>query len=215
MLDRQAARPIANHVATERRAGEVVEASTAEFTAEAAELHVVPPFGSLVKVAEPGKPVIYALVVHAATGGLDPTRRAVARSLPPAIIDGQIYVEYPELRDVLRTEFTSLVVGYGDTSGRVWHRLPPYPASLHYSVTRCDDAETLTFSDSLGYLASALAHPEQSIELVAAAIRDAARVRHNDVEYLLRAGRAVAALLAGDYQQLLQILERIAPPEGA
>src|SRR5690348_12992610 len=93
--------------AIDARAGEVIAASTTEFTAEAAELHGAPPFGSLVKVVEPGRPVIYALVANVVTGGLDPSRRAVARALPPTLVDGQIYDEYPELRDVLRTEFTA------------------------------------------------------------------------------------------------------------
>jgi len=60
------------------RAGEVIAASTTEFTAEAMELHGAPPFGSLVKVVEPGRPTVYALVANVVTGGLDPSRRAVA-----------------------------------------------------------------------------------------------------------------------------------------
>jgi hypothetical protein len=196
-----------------RRSGEVVAASTTEFTAEAAELHGAPPFGSLVKVVEPGRPTIYGLVSHAQTGGLDPSRRAVARGLPPTLLDGQIYDEYPELRDVLRTEFIARVVGFADSHGNIRHWLPPYPASMHYSVAQCSADELISFTERHDYLAAVLADAEGSIELVAAAIRESAAVRNNAFDYLLGAGRAVAALLSADYQRLLLILQRIAPQE--
>lgn len=201
--------------AGEVRAGEVVAASTTEFTAEAAELHGAPPFGSLVKVVEPGRPTIYGLVSHAATGGLDPTRRAVARALPPTMVDGQIYDEYPELRDVLRTEFTARVVGFADPYGAIRHWLPPYPASLHYSVLACAAAEVAEFTERHDYLASVLTEEDGNMELVAAAIRQGAAVRNGNITYLLSAGRAVASLLASDYQRLLLILQRIAPQQEA
>lgn len=197
--------------AGDHRSGEVVAASTTEFTAEASELHGAPPFGRLVKVVEPGRPTIYGLVSHAETGGLDPSRRAVARGLPPSMLDGQIYDEYPELRDVLRTEFTARVVGFADTHGNVRHWLPPYPASMHYSVIQCPPQELVRFTERHDYLAAVLADAEGSIELVAAAIRESAAVRDNAMDYLLGAGRAVAALLSADYQRLLLILQRIAP----
>ena len=195
----------------DQRSGEVVAASTTEFTAEAVELHGAPPFGSLVKVVEPGRPTIYGLVSHAETGGLDPSRRAVARGLPPTLLDGQIYDEYPELRDVLRTEFTARVVGFADGHGHIRHWLPPYPASMHYSVVQCPADELVSFTERHDYLAGVLTDAEGSIELVAAAIREAAQVRGNAMGYLLGAGRAVASLLAADYQRLLLILQRIAP----
>ena len=200
-----------HHLAGDWRAGEVVAASTTEFTAEAAELHGAPAFGSLVKVVEPGRPTIYGLVSHAATGGLDPSRRAVARGLPPTLLDGQIYDEYPELRDVLRTEFTARVVGFADARGNLRHWLPPYPASLHYSVVACGPAEVARFTARHDYLAALVADAEGGVELVAAAIRAAAGVRDGDLDYLLGAGRTVAALLAADYARLLLILQRIAP----
>jgi len=193
----------------DRRCGEVVAASTTEFTAEAVELHGAPPFGSLVKVVEPGRPTIYGLVSHAETGGLDPSRRAVARGL----LDGQIYDEYPELRDVLRTEFTARVVGFAESHGDFRHWLPPYPASMHYSVVQCPAEELVSFTERHDYLAGVLADAEGSIELVAAAIREAALARGNALAYLLGAGRAVASLLSADYQRLLLILQRIAPQE--
>ena len=195
----------------DRRSGEVVAASTTEFTAEAVELHGAPPFGSLVKVVEPGRPTIFGLVSHAATGGLDPSRRAVARGLPPTLLDGQIYDEYPELRDVLRTEFTARVVGFAESAGAIRHWLPPYPASMHYSVVQCPPEELIRFTERHDYLAAVLADTEGSIELVAAAIREAAAARGNALAYLLGAGRAVASLLSADYQRLLLILQRIAP----
>jgi len=105
------------------------------------------------------------------------------------------------------------VVGYADSSGNIRHWLPPYPASMHYSVVQCPPEELVRFTERHDYLASVLADAEGSIELVAAAIRESAAVRNDALDYLLGAGRAVAALLSADYQRLLLILQRIAPQE--
>ena len=58
--------------------GEIIEASTGEFTAQCYELHQPPPLGSLVRTAE-GETDIYAVVCDAATTGIEPGRRPIAR----------------------------------------------------------------------------------------------------------------------------------------
>ena len=59
---------------------EVIEASSAQFTAQSYELYALPPLGSLVRAGE-----IYAVVCHAATGGIEPGRRPsrAAGTSPP------------------------------------------------------------------------------------------------------------------------------------
>ncbi|MCL5947104.1 MAG: hypothetical protein M1298_03675, partial [Chloroflexi bacterium] len=74
----------------EERIGEVVAASTYEFIAETVELHASPPFGSFVKVIEPHRPTIYALVAYVETGGLDSSRHVFARAQPPHLVDAQV-----------------------------------------------------------------------------------------------------------------------------
>jgi len=59
------------------RVGEVIEASTTDFTAECYELYQSPPLGSLVKTAD--LPVeLYGIVYHATTTRLEPGRRPIA-----------------------------------------------------------------------------------------------------------------------------------------
>ncbi len=197
----------------EERIGEVIAASTHEFIAETVELHASPPFGSFVKVIEPHRPTIYALVAYVETGGLDSSRHVFARAQPPHLVDAQVYDEWPELRNVLRTQFTARVVGRIDGSQRIHHWLPPYPASLHYSVFLCKSAEVKAFTQLPTYLAGLLQGPENSEELIAAAVRHAASIRGNDVNYLIQVGRAIARMLAHDYPRLQLILQRIAPKE--
>ncbi|MCL4509181.1 MAG: hypothetical protein M1296_06625 [Chloroflexi bacterium] len=195
------------------RAGEVIAASTTEFTAEALELHSAPPFGSFVKVIEPKRPTIYALVSYVETGGLDPTRHAVARSRPPSIVDEEIYVQWPELRDVLRTVFTARVIGHIDARGAVRHWLPPFPASLHFSVFVCTTEEIQWFTRRHDYLAGLIRDPSGTEELTAAAIRTAVAAHSDQPDYLLQAARSVARMLASDYIRLHLILQSIASEE--
>jgi len=60
------------------RAGEVIEADTTGFTAQCYELYESPPLGSLVKTADEDVE-IYAVVCRAATSGIEPGRRPIAR----------------------------------------------------------------------------------------------------------------------------------------
>ena len=67
----------------DNRVGEIIEASTSEFTAQSYELYQLPAFGSLVKT----KDEIYGIVYNAATAGIEPGRRPIARgkaARPPA-----------------------------------------------------------------------------------------------------------------------------------
>ena len=60
------------------RVGEIIEASTADFTAECYELYQSPPLGSLVKTVD--SPIeLYGIVYHATTSSIEPGRRPIAR----------------------------------------------------------------------------------------------------------------------------------------
>ena len=60
--------------------GEIIEASTTEFTAQCYELHQPPAFGSLVKTRE-GDVEIYGVVCGAETTSIEPGQRLIARGL--------------------------------------------------------------------------------------------------------------------------------------
>ena len=198
------------------RLGEVVESSTIRFMAEADELHRAPAFGSLVCVCEPGRPTTMAVTYDVTTCSLDPGRRALARGQPPDRYDERIYEEFPELRQTLRTQFTAVVVGYGDRDA-YWHRLPPYPARLHYSVCACTPDEQSAFTSRFDFLRTISQTSEMPAdEVLAAVLRSAATLRDGSASaYLLRAGQALAALYKDDYDRLVTLLRRIAPAEEA
>ena len=94
--------------------GEVVEASTTEFLAQAVELDSAPPFGSFVDVATEDGLTVYGVVAHVQTAGIDPGSRAIMRGHDD-VRDERIYQENPDLPLVLRTTFRALVVGFGQT----------------------------------------------------------------------------------------------------
>ena len=75
----------------EKRIAEVIEASTAQFTAQCYELYELPPLGSLVKTGD-----IYGIVCHAETAGLEPGRRPIARGKDEASEEA-VYQSSPQL----------------------------------------------------------------------------------------------------------------------
>src|SRR5688500_5753094 len=56
--------------------GEIIDTSVAEFSAQACELNVAPPFGGFVKVTGPDR-TVYGVVFAIHTGSLEPGGRAV------------------------------------------------------------------------------------------------------------------------------------------
>jgi hypothetical protein len=192
--------------------GEVVEASTTEFLAQAVELDCAPPFGALVEVAADDALTVYGVVAHVQTAGIDPGSRAIMRGHGD-VRDGRIYEENPDLPLVLRTTFRALVVGFSDTDD-VHQFLPARPARLHYSVFTCPPRTVIRFSnEGLDYLQALLTAPEvPNDELLAANLRYVAAATNEGQAFLERAGRELAQLLRADYTRLTAILRRCLTP---
>ena len=200
------------------RIGEIIETGTAGFVAESLELNRPPALGSLVKVEVGEGACVYGVVSHGTTTGLDPGRRAVRRSTEQ-VYDGAIYDEHPELRHILRTEFSVLLVGCVE-DGAIRQHLPAQPPPLHYSVHQCTEDEVRAFSEWLYYLRLLLSALPPSTggvggglseQLLAAHVRQAYRQRGQDREWLERAAREIAALLKHDYERLMTVLYAIEP----
>ncbi len=92
------------------RVGEVIEASTTVFTAQCYELYGSPALGSLVKTGD-GTVEQYGIVYETVTAGIEPGRRPIARGKDESD-EEDVYKNNPQLLKLLRTEFSSLVVGY-------------------------------------------------------------------------------------------------------
>ena len=191
-----------------QRVGEVIEASTTEFTAQCYELYQLPPLGSLAKTRE-GELELYGVVYNATTSSLEPGRRPIARGKDEKNED-EIYRSSPQLLKLLKSEFGALVVGHkqGD---KIYHYLPPRPARIHGFVYLCPPEEVRSFSSSFGFLniltGSNLSVPAE--ELTAACLRYISQAYKDRRRFLVAAGRELASLLSGQLNRLQAILERI------
>ena len=189
--------------------GEVVESSTPQFMVACYQLNGAPAFGSLVKAPMPDQGGwVYGVVYDVATGSEPPGATVTVRGRAD-LRDEAIYNEYPDLKEIMRTRFSALTVGFAE-GGAIRQYLPPLPPPLHYSVYACGDDDVRAFSEQLSYLRTILTNLQiPADELAAASIRQVRKSRPNDPTYTLRAGRQLALFLKEEYDRLRAILERI------
>ncbi len=191
-----------------QRVGEVIEASTTDFVAQCYELYQSPPLGSLVKTTD--LPVeIYGIVFNAATTSLEPGRRPIARGKNETSEEA-IYQSSPQLLKLLRSEFSTLVVGHRQDE-KLFHYLPPKPARIHGFVYLCSSEEIKDFSQSFDFFNILLnTHlPVSAEELTAACLRQMSQVYEDHHTFLVAAGKELAILLSGELNRLKAILGRI------
>ncbi|MFC2001416.1 hypothetical protein ACFLUZ_02800 [Chloroflexota bacterium] len=190
------------------RVGEVIEASTTDFVAQCYELYQSPPLGSLVKTRDE-QVELYGIVYNAATSSLEPGRRPIARGKDEAS-EEDIYRSSPQLMKLLRSEFSALVVGHRQDE-RLYHYLPPKPARIHGFVYLCSLEEMKEFSQSFAFLNILINTrlPIPADELIAAALRQMSQAYEDRHRFLVAAGKELATLLSGDFNQLKAILGRI------
>ena len=189
------------------RAGEVIEASTGEFTAECYRNADPPPLGSLVTTRD-GEIEIFGVVFHAAATGLDRSRPVAALG-EDADTEAELRARHPELAELLRAEFSAIVVGYRGAGG-VSHVLPPRPARLHGFVHLADPGAVREFTRSPHFLANLVsAAPPEADHAAAAFVRLARRAHPDPAAFQLTAGKELARLLARDVQRLNTLLRMI------
>ena len=190
------------------RVGEVIEAGTADFTAQCYELYQSPPLGSLVKTVDDSVE-LYGIVGNATTASIEPGRRPIARGKDEASEEA-IYQSSPQLAKLLRSEFSALVVGHRE-GDKLYHYLPPKPARIHGFVYQCSPDEIKEFSQSFDFLNILLNTrlPVMVDELVAACLRRMSRAHEDRHAFLVAAGKELAVRLSGNLNQLKAILERI------
>ena len=190
------------------RVGEVIEASATDFVAQCYELYQSPPLGSLVKTRDQDVE-LYGIVYNATTTSLEPGRRPIARGKDEAT-EEEVYRTSPQLLKLLRSEFSALVVGHrqGD---KLYHYLPPKPARIHGFVYLCPLEEVKEFSQSFDFL-NILVNtrlPVSVDEIVAASLRQMSQAYEDPRAFLVAAGKELAILLSGQFNQLKAILGRI------
>jgi hypothetical protein len=186
---------------------EIIEASTAEFTAQCYELYPSkegPPLGSLVKTGG-----IYGIVGHAETSGLEPGRRPIARGKDEATEEA-VYHSSPQLTKLLRSEFTAAVVGY-EEGVKIYQYLPPQPARIHGFVYLCQPDEVKNFSKAFTFLNILInaSLPTPNEELIAAALRQMSKAHQDSRAFLVAGGKELANILSNDFIKLKNILGRL------
>lgn len=196
------------NMAEEQRVGEVIEASTTDFVAQCYELYQSPPLGSLVKTRDLDME-LYGIVYNATTTSFEPGRRPIARGKDETSEEA-IYQASPQLLKLLKSEFGALVVGHRQDD-KLHHYLPPKPARIHSFVYLCPPEEIKEFSQSFDFLNILLTTrlPVSPEELTAACLRQMSQVYEDRRAFLVAAGKELAVLLSGQFNQLKAILERI------
>ncbi len=178
------------------------------------------PFATSLPMPAPALPAsalpaaTYALVYGANTSSLEPSRRPSALGFAD---EDEMRRQQPQIFELLRTEFSGMLVAYslGDGSPLKRH-LPPRPPRIHSRVYACTLAEVQMLTQDLGFLRGILLPSGGALpgipadELAAACLRQARQAQPEDPGFLLRAGRALALLLSDDYDRLQAILRSVA-----
>jgi hypothetical protein len=188
-----------------RRVGEVVEATSLSFVAQSYRLYGAPPLGAFVRTDSPS---IYGVVCMVSTEPLDSGRPVLARGEAAATED-EVFRDNPQLSRLLTSRFDVLVAGFWE-EGAVHQSLPPFPPRVHAFVYACCHTEIAQFTSRLHFLHLLLnSGTPAGDEVVAACLGAAAAGRADGREFLLRAGKALAAELAGDVPRLNAVLRRL------
>ena len=182
--------------------GEIVTAEYNNFCAESFELNQAPPLGGLV-VADGVVGLLYS--VHTERLG-DSRRKGDGTGDEDAV-----YKQHPELKFILRTQFTSLCLGCYDGL-RPQHFYPERPPRIHYPVYLLAESELLTFTAKPTYLRAALNANEPSVDqAIIRLLYKGYQLRGAEAgwAYLLDASEFLGRLLKGQYNRLLAILETL------
>lgn len=158
-------------------------------------------------------PAVYALVYGANTASLEPNRRPSALGFED---EDEIRNKQPQIFELLRTEFSGLLVAYSEGNDKPLRRhLPPLPPRIHSWVYPCTLDETRILTEDLAFLRSILLPSGGALagvpsdELAAACLRLARDSHPADQAFLLRAGQTLAKFMSNDYERLQAILRNV------
>lgn len=198
------------------RIGEVIEANTGGFVAEAQLLHTPPALGSVAIIRESGIDIL-AIVSSAETTPRDAGRRPTARGADYQSED-EFYERHPEISRLIRTVFSALIVAHR-SGGRFYPYLPPRPPRLHAFVYpgNVNDIDELA-KDPLTLQNIAAARMDATNEFLPAAIRTLASVQgstRTQDEYLRETGRRLVHFMRDDMHTLQTVLAKIRPSPSA
>ncbi len=172
------------------------------------------PFAAPVPAAPVVLPAaVYALVCGASTSSLEPNRRPSALGYAD---EDEMRRQQPQIFELLRTEFSGLLLAYSPGDGKPLRRhLPPRPPRIHARVYECAPDEVRALTSDLSFLRVILLPSGGTLpgvpadELAAACLRQARDAHADDADFLLRAGKTLALLLSEDYDRLRALLQNV------
>ena len=188
------------------RVGRVMRSSTGEFTIGTRLLQAdVPRFGVFVKAPSPDGCEVIGLIYDVLIEDDPFVRQFISADVQDEILLDQRRRQFPATVSVL-------VVGHC-RDATMYSYLPPQPPAALDTLVTCTDDEVIDFTEDFTYFRTVLnavnARPD---ELLAASLRHAAEARASGGrEFLIRAGRELARLLAFDAVRLEGLLRRIRP----
>jgi len=167
-----------------------------------------PRFGSFLRCQSQDDGIsVLSVVYDVVTGPLDANHRPAALQMSRE----QLKLEQPHIFALLRTEIHALTIGYR-LDDRIYQHLPPRPPEVHDFVYPLTDAEVQEVTENLDFLSLVPAvQAVPSDELLAAVVREADRARNNDLQFLVRAGKALTQLFRDDYDRLVSVLKKMKP----
>jgi len=193
------------------RVGRVLRAGTRGFAIGCAVMQPnIPAFGSLVRAEGPTTGnAIYGLIYDVSVEDDPFVRQLISAELREG--DEEIIVGDHRKNRQVPVEVSVLAVGCSDGES-IRHCLPAQPPVTLDWLYRCTDDEVRAFTAHFDYFRLVLeAREVPADELLAASLRAAAAARpENEREsFLVKAGRELARLLAGDPVRLEGLLRRL------
>lgn len=158
--------------------------------------------------SETSIPAIYGIVFQAATVPVDPSKKLRAFWKTEEELEN----DHPEISEwMLVTRFQVIIVAHS-LDGYIHQFLPPLPPKVLNCVSPCSDSEILQLTSRMDFLRTlSNSRNAPTDEVIAACIREADRARGGDFDFLVAAGKELAAILKDDYDRLQSIMRRVAP----
>jgi hypothetical protein len=187
---------------------EVIQASSAGFTAQCYQLSDYPSFGALVKIVTKSGDII-GTIYNIETHSFEPGRRIIARG-ENLQSEEDIFKQNPQINKLLTTDIYVAALGF-NRADSACHYLPPNPAPIHGFVYLCDRNEIQKFSKSLDFL-NLLVNAQLSVssdEVIAACLRYCSTSYSDPDSFLVKAGKELVWMVGGDMKRLSSILKRL------
>lgn len=114
----------------------------------------------------------------------------------------------PQLYELLRKELEIYLFAYKD-KGELFNYQPTRPMMIHDFVKGITNQEGLELTENLYDLINLIKKTQLKIDLLVSLISFGFKLRNNDQNYLLKAGKEISLIYSDEVETLLQALKRL------